>query len=222
MRVTVSDVDAFRYWKSNDWMTEEMLHERLYRKAEPPIVVLLGRAVHKVLENTRSPYLVGVHEVEQDGYDFTLDFSRIDLAVTRGPKEVPTVRAYEFGDYEVELSGRVDAVDYDTVIDYKTMGKPPKYAFHEYFHEYFQWRAYLDMLGLDKFIYAILIVDNRRSKKEEGLYVFREAHNDIDFYSYPHLHDDVRRQIREFINYIGLKHPQLMNKYTDRYEQARS
>ena len=214
MRVSVTDVDAYRYWQQNEWMTEDALVDRLYRRTTPPASAVAGIKLHNLLENAKSTDFSGtVHETD-DGWSF--DFSKINLVITDGPHEVPVTRIYKYDDFDIELSGRADAIDYDTVIDYKTTSKP--LDIDKNYRDSFQWRAYLDMLGLEKFTYVVLEINVREST--DISYKFRSVH-DVDFYSYAKLTDDVRSMVFEFMSYINTRHPQLAKQYAKKYEARR-
>ena len=216
MRISVSDIDSFQYWKTHDWMSETDLSERLHRLGEPPNAILVGRALHEVMENAPELDLSGMVLESESGLIF--DFSDVNLILTDGPKEVSTTRIYQLGDYDVELSGRVDAIDYDTVIDYKTTSKALDIEKSGYYTS-FQWRAYLDMMSMHRFLYVVLEINKRKSKG--NVYKFRTVHDDVDFYSYERLSEDVRNRIREFVAYVKAKHPDLVQHYIDKYEELR-
>ena len=214
--MSVSDVDSFHYWKRNDWMSEAELSSRLHRTGQPPNAVLIGRALHEAIEDADGNDLSGAVVQTSNGYTF--DFSDVDFVIPEGPREVSATKIYRFGDCDVELSGRVDAINYDRVIDYKTTSKALDIEKSGYYTS-FQWRAYLDMLSMHRFDYVVLEIDKRKSKG--NVYKFRTVHDDVDFYSYRRMGDDVRNRISEFIAYARTKHPDLIQHYIDKYQERR-
>lgn len=66
--------------------------------------------------------------------------------------EVPVSKIYKVGDMEVYVSGRTDGIEGAQTRDVKCKFRSPD--FQEY-HDSYQWRFYLDMLGLDVFYYDV-------------------------------------------------------------------
>lgn len=69
--------------------------------------------------------------------------------------QVPATKVYEAGGYTVQVSGKMDAVEGVTAHDFKC--KFRAIDWQEYYDSY-QWRFYLDMLGLHIFYYDVFEV----------------------------------------------------------------
>ncbi|UYB51200.1 hypothetical protein OCJ37_14520 [Xanthomonas sp. AM6] len=187
MRVSATDIDAFRYYRDNEDAELEPLLAQLRRQMAPTEPMLAGRAFHKALE-LAPPGEVGVFE--QDGYRFEIAADvEIDIPDVR---ELKSTRDYVIGGVPVTLVGMVDAIHGRRVDDHKTTTRFDP----ERFLDSYQWRIYLEVFGADEFRWNVFEWSN--SEREPQTYVVR-AVNPLTMYRYPGLAADVERELAEFV-----------------------
>lgn len=118
--------------------------------------------------------------------------------------EVPVRAMYVFKDLPpIIISGRQDIIEGIVVRDIKTTAD---FDFDGY-EESLQWRFYLDMLSVDRFIYDVFELKGKvedPANKEIKVAEDCELHS-FDFYSYPTMKSDLRGWIAECMAFIQLK-----------------
>ena len=138
MRVWVTDLEMWRYWRMRpDATTDDLLKglRREFPKTEP---MKVGTAVHSVAEVTRD-FRGG--SVPMDGYIFHQEsdqpFAECEEHEVRVEVEVAGAT----------LSGRVDGIRADGgLIEWKTSTRAASLSAERYFHSW-QWRVYLLATG---------------------------------------------------------------------------
>lgn len=194
MRVSVSDIETYRYYKQHEDVTLEHCLSQLRRQTPPSPAMAAGRALHGILEHAAygEPEAISV---KGDGYVFHFN-CEINL-------QVPIVRELK-GEIEIEtptatvtLVGIVDAMD-TAVYDYKLTGRfdAEKYA------DSYQWRCYLLMFRANRFVYRVFVgKENSQGAGFDGenftdwtIYEYHE----LPVYRYPGMDDDVKREIAEY------------------------
>lgn len=194
LRVSVSDLDTYRYYRQNEDVTLEDCIARLRHKTPPTPAMLAGRALHGILEQTAydAPEVISV---KGNGYQFNFDCD-VDL-------DVPAVRELK-GEVEIEtpsgpvtLVGIVDAMD-TTVYDYKLTGRFDA----ERFADSYQWRCYLYMFGASRFVYRVFVGQEHSTGvgfdgEAFSHWTIREYH-ELPVYRYPGMESDVQREVAEF------------------------
>jgi hypothetical protein len=193
VRISVTELDAYRRYRDNEDAELETLLSQL-RKQEPPTrAMLAGKALHSILEKAGPGDL---HVAEQDGFRFTF---KVDCELA-----LPAVREIK-GDIKlytttepITLVGVVDALEGLTVHDHKLTARfdAERYA------DSYQWRCYLVMFGGRKFIYNVFVGD----EDADGFTVY-DFHQ-LPLYAYPGMHDDVQREVSEFAAFIALHLPE--------------
>lgn len=184
MRISVTTVDSYNYYRNSEKSLSEFLAE-LRKEAPVTPEMESGRAFHSMLEHAAEGD--EVDSFEADGYTFEFACNA-DLAL-------PAIRELK-GEAEltvdgepITLVGKVDAVDGLRVWDHK-----PTTRFDvEKWTDAFQWRAYLWMFGCNRFTYNVFV----RSVKN-GHVKIREVH-ELDFYRYPGMEQDIRANLHEFV-----------------------
>lgn len=187
MRVSASDIDAFRRWRSDEDADLEPLLAQLRRELPPTEGMRAGRAFHKALE-LAEPGEVGVFEAE--GYRFEVEADlEIDIPVVR---ELKSTREYVVDGVPVTLVGVVDAMHGRRVDDHKGTTRFDA----ERFLDSYQWRIYLEIFGADVFRWNVFEWDERAPR----VYVIRAVHP-LTMYRYPGMADDVMRELRAFVDF---------------------
>ena len=153
MRVSVTDVDAYRYWRSHD-LPLDNLRDRLLRKAPVTANLIVGRLLHSALERGGEGHLEQIHGDDGTVLRFELS-AELELPAMR---EIPLSREYRVAGRTVELRGRVDGWDAYTVDDHKATSRFDP----EPLVESLQWRFYLDMTGARRFRWNVFTVQEPR------------------------------------------------------------
>lgn len=156
MRLRVTDLDAWRYWRESRQTLDDFL--RRMRREEPPTPAMeRGIAFHEALEKAILLGGDGDHEqIEANGWEFEF---RCDLDITLPVGRCMTEMAgsLEFPDLGVTMTGRADAICGNHIWDFKTTGSAPN--IEQYLYAW-QWRAYLRMFDAYKFTYQIFRIED--------------------------------------------------------------
>jgi hypothetical protein len=148
IRLSVSDLETYRYWKDREDSSLEELVSQLQGVVEPTPAMVASRAFHLALENL-TPATEGLVALRQDGYTFEFDCDGdFYLPPIRELKaEVPWVSTSG----PVTLVGKVDGMYGLTVRDYKLSERFEA----DRYTDSFQWRAYLAMFKCHRFVYDV-------------------------------------------------------------------
>lgn len=188
MLARVSNVEAFRQWK--DWTPlfegqEEPTVEDLVRFItvdEPSEAMLAGTAFHKALELIGE----GSHDaLEANGYRFLLPDCELELPSIR---EMRGYRNYG----GLTVTGQVDGVGGNLVIDHKTTGKfdPERYL------NGCQWKFYLDIFDANEFRWNIFVI-----KELEPKVYSVAAPQALKAYRYPEMHEYCAALAAEYLDF---------------------
>lgn len=186
IRVSVTDLDAYRYLRSNDDADFEAFLAQMRREGEATEAMKAGRAFHEALEVAAN----GDHgTLQADGYTFEIG-PDVTLAVPK-IREIKATKLYQIGDTLVTLVGKVDAVSGRTIYDHKLTGRFDP----ERFLAGYQWRAYLDMFEADRFVWNVF--EGRADR--EGIYRINHVH-EVPASRYPGMASDLVREIAGFVD----------------------
>ena len=182
MRVSVTDLDAYRYYRENEDMTVSDYVARLERRTPQHPRAALGERFHTALE-----------VLARDGNwpDHFFDLSRVDVALARPDlAEFGVRREYFLHGNSVTLSGRIDAMVGRTLVDYKTTRRIDL----ESYADAMQWRCYLALVPeAEWFQYEVFsltdIIDER---------CFVADHKRLRLHRYAGLEDDVRSALADY------------------------
>lgn len=189
MRISVTDLDSFRYFQESDMTLDEFL-ARLRREEPPTQAMLAGRALHKALELLQGDFDVPV--MECDGHTFIFD-AEIEMTLPRvrelkGEMQVSTPYGM------ATLVGVVDGIDGLTVRDYKLTERFDA----ERYIDSTQWRAYLTMFAADAFDYEVFIGREVGDKR----YAISD-HQRLRVNRYAGMEDEVKRAVCEFAGFLA-------------------
>lgn len=195
LRVSVSDVDAYRYWCASEDADLPGLLARLRREEPPTELMAAGSALHRALELAAD----GDYSVlEADGYRFTLDLDcELPLPAIR---ELKATKDYIIDGVAVTLVGKVDALQGLTVVDHKTTSRFDA----EKFMDSFQWRAYLDIFEADHFRWNVFEMAELPEPRCYRVFGFHP----LDQFRYPALRSDVVRELRRFVGFARAHLPE--------------
>jgi hypothetical protein len=149
MRVTVTNLETFRLFHTEDWMDFDHLMASITgNEAFDPFTSMLGEHFHEALRLLGT----GEHDRLQHGR-FIFDLSRVDAEITLLPlRELRASKKYTVGDHVIDVRGRVDGTDGVAVEDHKL-----KFGTFdaERYADSVQWKMYLDMIGGRVFRYNV-------------------------------------------------------------------
>lgn len=190
IRMSVTEIDGYRWWKSQEDSPLDVLLARLRRQEEPTQAMMAGRAFHKVLENANIGEL---YSVEMDGFRFRFELDG-EMALPpirelKGEIVIPT----SVGD--VTLVGVVDGMNGRRVRDYKLTERfdAEKYA------DSYQWRSYLPMFGCNQFTYDVFVA---KVDSDDGEYIVHD-YQPLTFYAYDGMANDVKLEVEALAQVIA-------------------
>lgn len=190
IRLSVTDLDSYLYWRSSEDMDFEALLMRLRGQELPGPNMLAGRAFHKMLETADESELFA-STVDGIRFDFAIE-QEIALPQIREPK---AEKRFHTPSGAVTLVGKVDGLHGTTVTDYKLT---ERFDVERYADSY-QWRSYLTMFGATRFVYDVFVC----RYDDDRVYVF--DYHRFPLYAYPGMAEDVQREVCGLAE-IVLKH----------------
>jgi hypothetical protein len=198
IRMAVTELETFRYWKGQeDPLTADLVAD-LSRKVEPTPQMQAGSALAKFFETAAAG---GGDFYAVNSGEWTFDFGALDHQFQLPPfREVKGEKIYETPSGLVTLVGKVDGLDGKVVHDEKLT---EKLDIERYYLDSLQWRAYLDMFGADKFVYDVFLA--RYQKKNDvvvGRVVEIKDYQPVPFYRYPGIEQHVRSAVVELADVI--------------------
>ena len=196
MRATFhcTDLDSMLWYRKLEEMTVDEMRGRLLRTEPANEKMAMGTAWHSVLENPPEE----ICEIEMNGYKFRIDCdAEICLPQIR---EVRANAAYEIDGATVTLTGKVDGITGATITDHKL-------TFRENLETYcdsYQWRAYLDIFGADRFDYIIY-----EAAEKNGVIVVKNI-SVISMYRYPEMRQDLMEGVRDLLGFVKEHVPEMI------------
>jgi hypothetical protein len=206
LRMSVTDLDSYRYYKQSEEMTTEELIQRLRKEEEPDQRMLAGRALHTLLEHIGE----GDHlAAEAEGFTFRFiaecEVPALPVRELKGELEIATA----YG--KVTLVGKIDGTD-GAVHDYKLT----KRFDAESYADSYQWRCYLLMFGAQRFVYDVFEGKESDDSPSEWLIV---GFHRFPLYAYQGMEADVRREVSEFAGFL-VQHREALERQASALEDA--
>lgn len=200
MRVSVTDIDAYKWWCENDGENLKKIKDRLLRRSQSTEAMTIGNMVHRALQNAEDEISeVSLENLLVQFGDFSLPLSK------RGLRELKLEKSYETSYGELNLVGIVDYLN-NSVYDYKTTSNPIDL---EKYSSTYQWRLYLDMSGFNKFTWIVFRL--KTSKKKPDIYKITEM-TEVSQYSYPEMKEDINSKLDEFHWFINNHIPEYSHR----------
>ena len=194
IRVSVTDLEQYRYYCDSEDMELETLLSRLRRSEEKSPEMLRGIAFHEVLENL-GPCEIDV--IEHGGFRFRFDMEG-ELSLPK-IRELKAEKEYQVNGETVVLVGKVDAMKGFEVHDHKLT----KTIDAENYTDSLQWRCYLDMFGAKKFIYNVF----QGYEDRTGDIVIKDFQT-FPFFDYPEMKRDISTALNGFIKFAKTHLPE--------------
>lgn len=214
--ISVTTLEEFRRYKQFDYITDERMIDRIKGVRTSNPAMNYGTDFWTYVEKPEEAFILPTGSVRMPEYDTYLPkliVAKIDhyRACLQSPVfEVPVRARYEFTDLPpIIISGRFDVMEGNIIRD----GKTTKRFDYETYEDSLQWRFYLDMLGLGKFIYDVfekkgVVDDPNGAKDDDGKLLTWPADVELHsfpFYTYLELKRDCRYWIAEFMAFVRLK-----------------
>jgi hypothetical protein len=163
--------------------------------------MLAGTAFHKLLE--LAPAEVSTDRAEVNGHVFTFAG---DFTVALSPiRELRASRTYTVDGEPVTITGQVDEIEGNRIVDHKTTGRfdPERYL------EGYQWRLYLEIFGADVFRWNVFELHQIESEPASA-YGFESpppryevtALHRLEQCRYPGLGPDCQSLVERFARYV--------------------
>jgi hypothetical protein len=183
MRISATDLDAWRYYRDTESASLDALLAQLRHENEPTEAMLAGRAFHRALETCAA----GDHtQLQADGYTFDLQLDE-ELALP-AIREVKATRDYRIDGELVTLVGKVDAIDGLRIEDHKLT----THWDAERFLDSYQWRVYLTIFAAAHFRWNVF-----EGRAVRPRYYRVHAMHQLNTSRYPGLERDVVRELGE-------------------------
>lgn len=188
LRVSATDIDAFRRFRATEDASLEDLIAGLRRESQPTDRMRAGTALHHALEHA----LHGTYDsLEALGFRFdVVPDVALDLPDIR---ELRAFRDMMVNDVPITLTGMVDGMHGRTIIDHKLTVRVDL----DRFLNSYQWRIYLDLFGADRFCWIVYEADEDRDDPQH--YTIKAVHR-LEATRYPGMSDDVERELRAFVD----------------------
>lgn len=188
LRVSVSDVDGYLYYRRSEDMELDDILRRMRREEPPTPAMLMGTAFHSIMEGASAGE--EYTEVERDGFKFV--FCMDDEIALPPVRECKGEHPIMVDGMPVTLVGKVDGIDGMRIWDHKLTGRFDA----EKFADAMQWRMYLWIFGAWQFTYNVFT-----RYEKDGVIQVKEFHP-FDFYAYPGMEDDIMRELREYVAFV--------------------
>lgn len=196
LKLHVTDIDGFQWYKRIESMTVDDMIERLLRTSKPNEQMKMGTALHSILEDPPNE----IDRIERDGFTFIFDCdSTISIPQVR---EIRAEKEYITNGINVVLTGKCDGITANQVDDHKLTFRPNP---ENYFSSY-QWWAYLDIFDADKFRYIIY------SARKKGRTVTIYDVSELTVYRYPEMEKDLLVGLSGLVEFIKYYVPSMIKQ----------
>ncbi len=189
----VSSVEAFRAYEADEAMElADLLPRLLWSGSMQSPAMAAGTAFHKLLED--SPTGIALDEAEAMGHRFVFG---ADLDVELHPvRELRASKTYVVDGEPIVISGQVDAIDGNLIVDHKTTARfdPERYLAG------CQWKMYLDIFGAMRFRWNVFEL---RPLVDEDMptYEVMAAHR-LEQFAYQGMEEDTQRLVERFARFV--------------------
>lgn len=200
MRLSVSDLEAFRYFQQDDDATLADLIAQLRKRTPPTEPMLAGIALHKALELAQPGQ--ELRSLEANGYVFIIE-PDVELELPQ-IRELKARKDYAIDGEVVTLTGKVDTLEGLRVDDHKSTSRFDA----EKYEAGYQWRCYLDIFNADRFRWNVFEISPLGpGEKGEQLYKVWGFHQH-EQHRYPGMAADVHKALHEFLDFARVHLPE--------------
>ena len=204
--IRVTTLESFRRFRDNvteTYDTEEKLIEHIKGEFKGNSKTEIGSAFHYLIE-TNGEYL------QSSGVNFSENQILIALnhqvLISPFVPEIRKNKIFYTGKYKVEISGCTDVLQGNTLRDTKCKFSAPTYM--DYYNS-FQWRIYLSIFGLDRFLYDIFeFVGYKDEMVKDVSSLVLKQHEPFECVRYEKMESEIITLINDFMDWIYFRNLQ--------------
>jgi len=204
--IRVTTLESFRRFRDNvteTYDTEEKLIEHIKGEFKGNCKTEIGSAFHYLIE-TNGEYL------QSSGVNFSENQILIALnhqaLISPFVPEIRKNKVFDTGKYKVEISGCTDVLQGNTLRDTKCKFSAPTYM--DYYNS-FQWRIYLSIFGLDRFLYDIFeFVGYKDEMVKDVSSLELKQHEPFECVRYEKMESEIITLINNFMDWIEFRNLQ--------------
>ena len=209
--IRVTTLESFRRFRDNvteTYDTEEKLIEHIKGEFKGNCKTEIGSAFHQIIEEKAYSARNGLT------YPTLVKFSdnQILIALTHAKNISPFVpeirknKVFDTGKYKVEISGCTDVLQGNTLRDTKCKFSAPTYM--DYYNS-FQWRIYLSIFGLDRFLYDIFeFIGYKDEMVKDVSSLTLKQHEPFECARYEKMESEIIILINDFMEWIEFRNLQ--------------
>ena len=206
--IRVTNLEKFRRFRDEEtetYDTEQSVIDSLSGSFVGNDLTYIGSAFHKIIEkfNTDNP------ETEESIFnEFGVKFSNEQGKIAQNHAfnmypflpEIPNKKIYDTFLGKIQVTGTTDVLQGTVLRDTKTKFTPP--VMQDYYRSY-QWRLYLDMFGLDRFIYDVFEFSGHNGKDVSEFEI--KQHEPFECLRYEKMEQDIQILLNDFMGWIQLR-----------------
>lgn len=210
--IRVTTLESFRRFRDNvteTYDTEEKLIEHIKGEFKGNCKTEIGSAFHWLIEHrvitandipSFTKFGVYFSPTHQDmAYNHSVNISPF----------VPEIRknkVFDTGKYKVEISGCTDVLQGNTLRDTKCKFSAPTYM--DYYNS-FQWRIYLSIFGLDRFLYDIFeFIGYKDEMVKDVSSLTLKQHEPFECIRYEKMEAEIITLINDFMEWVEFRNLQ--------------
>lgn len=197
MRISATLLESFRLLRDSDFVSAEELEQSIKGVFVPRREMELGTAFHEILENPeRCRRADGSYAHEAIVFPADVVEPCLPIFDRSGLWEVKGTKDYVLSPHRepVRVVCKADQVVGSRGIENKTKWGPFDV---DRYQDSFQWRFYLDVLGLSSITYNVFLL----TEYADGSFGHRGTET-FTLYPYPELGRDCEALLREFVAYV--------------------
>lgn len=208
-QVRVSTLESFRRFRDNvtdTFDTEEALIAKIKGEFHGNFKTQIGTAFHYLIEH-HFMSTIQYDEFLKMGVDFSTEQKQIaynhSFNLVPFIPEVRHEKVYKVGKYTLSVTGCTDVLQGNTLRDTKCKFSPPSLT--DYYDSY-QWRLYLSIFGLNRFIYDIFEFvgyKDEMGRNVSNLALKQQA--PFECISYENMETDINTLILEFCEWLSFR-----------------
>lgn len=202
--VRVTNLEKFRRFRDEETETydnEQSVIDSLSGEFKGNELTTIGSAFHKIIEEKETfPSKI----FSEFGVIFNSDqvlcgFMHAENISPFIP-EVPQRKLYDTCLGKIWVTGTTDVLQGTILRDTKTKFTPP--VMQDYYRSY-QWRLYLDMFGLDRFIYDVFEFSGHDGTDVSNYEL--KQHEPFECLRYEKMQHDIQTLLNDFMSWIDLR-----------------
>lgn len=208
--IRVTTLESFRRFRDNvteTYDTEEKLIEHIKGEFKGNCKTEIGSAFHYLIET-------GCEKQSEITKQFKVTFNHNHFQIALSHRSyilpfVPEIRknkVFDTGKYKVEISGCTDVLQGNTLRDTKCKFSAPTYM--DYYNS-FQWRIYLSIFGLDRFLYDIFeFIGYKDEIVKDVSNLILKQHEPFECIRYEKMESEIITLINDFMEWVEFRNLQ--------------